>query len=1106
MSNSSHESDKPSQTRKFRPKQVRQVTKEESSSDSEDNVYVYPVSSQSKTTNNMANVIIKGHNFKILIDTGASINVIDETTHAKMKNAQLRATKTKVFPYHGDSPVKLLGCFQAIIETKRKYAVATFYVAEGDSGCLLSSATAQDLSLIKFNLCAVQSTKPKTEKGESFPSPNNSPAAKNVNSIPEIAESSKLFEGIGKLKNYQLRLDIDETVKPVAQNQRRIPYHLRKQVKKELKNLQDLDIIEKVPDDVATPFVSPIVVVPKKNGSIRICVDMRCANKAIKRVRHNIPTVDDITMQLNGACYFSKLDLNQAYHQIELHPDSRYITTFTTHEGLFRYKRLSMGINAASEAFQYALQNALRGVKGVLNLVDDILVFGTTREEHDLALRICLDRLEECGLTLNKDKCDFLKTEIDLYGVNFSKEGVKPDPKKIEAFIKAPRPQNASEVRSILGMANYSSRYIPNYASITEPLRRLTRKNAIFVWRTEHTNAFNKLKQSLSKSPVMAYFDVQKDTQIVVDASPVGISAILAQAPKGSNEFCIVAYASRALTDVEQRYSQTEREALSIVWGIEYFHLFVYGAPFTPITDHKPLECIYGNPQSKPPARIERWLLRLQQYEFTVKYKPGAENPADYLSRHPVAQPTKENKAELYVNTLTEHSVPKSMSLAEIISATNEDKALQEVKQAITSGDWNSPAIQSFKAVKDELTINHSNGVILRGTRIIMPTPLQKRAVQIAHEGHQGIAKTKALIREKVWFPLIDKFVQDEIGKCLACQAIGKENPPEPLKMTKLPDGPWQRLNIDFFGPLPSGEYLLVVIDAYSRFPVVEITRSAATPAIIPILDKIFAMHGIPLTVKADGGPPFNGNDFKRYMETLGIDFPPPTPLWPQANGEVESFNRPLGKSIRAAEAEGRNWRQDIQRFLLAYRTTPHSSTNVPPAELLFNRTVNGKLPGLMLKKHLNRHNEAKKNDEVAKQKQKEYADKKRHARPSDIAVGDTVLVKQDKKNKLSTRFNTTPYIVISRQGSKVTAENDTHCITRNVSSFKRLPGREDIEESSTVEVERCDAEDERYIAEPFPVVVPEDAETEEDGNARRYPVRRRNRTQLFGPAIYPVA
>ena len=161
-----------------------------------------------------------------------------------------------------------------------------------------------------------------------------------------------------------------------------------------------------------------------------------------------------------------------------------------------------------------------------------------------------------------------------------------------------------------------------------------------------------------------------------------------------------------------------------------------------------------------------------------------------------------------------------------------------------------------------------------------MPTPLQKRAVQIAHEGHQGIAKTKALIREKVWFPLIDKFVQDEIGKCLACQAIGKENPPEKLKMTKLPDGPWQRLNIDFFGPLPSGEYLLVVIDAYSRFPVVEITRSTATPAIIPILDKIFAMHGIPLTVKADGGPPFNGNDFKRYMKTLGIDFPPPTPLW----------------------------------------------------------------------------------------------------------------------------------------------------------------------------------------------------------------------------------
>ncbi len=239
-------------------------------------------------------------------------------------------------------------------------------------------------------------------------------------------------------------------------------------------------------------------------------------------------------------------------------------------------------------------------------------------------------------------------------------------------------------------------------------------------------------------------------------------------------------------------------------------------------------------------------------------------------------------------------------------------KTLQDVKQAISSSNWNSPEVQSFETVKDELSINQSNGVILRGTRIVIPTSLQKCTVQVAHEGHQGLAKTKALIREKIWFPLFDKLVQEEIAKCLPCQATGQENPPEQLKMTKLPDGLWHP-NIDFFGPLPSGEYFLVLIDAYSRFPVVEIVQSTASPTIIPILDKIFAMHCIPLVVKADGGPPFNGNDFKRYMNTLGIQFPPPTPLWLQANGEVKSFNKPLGKSIRAAVAEGRNLRQDIQ-------------------------------------------------------------------------------------------------------------------------------------------------------------------------------------------------
>ncbi len=237
---------------------------------------------------------------------------------------------------------------------------------------------------------------------------------------------------------------------------------------------------------------------------------------------------------------------------------------------------------------------------------------------------------------MNLGKCKFLKHNLEFFGFVFSAKGTQLDPKKISAFIKTPPPTTAQEVRSLLGMANYSSPFIENFATITEPLRQLTRKEAKFIWAKDHLDAYEVLKQALIKSPVMSYFDRQKETLILVDASSVGLSTILAQRDHNSAQAQIIAHASRALTNTEKRYSQTEKEALSIIWGIENFHLYVYGAPSVLYTDHKPLELIYNNPISKPLARLERWMLRLQQYDFNVVYKCGSENPADFPSRHPL--------------------------------------------------------------------------------------------------------------------------------------------------------------------------------------------------------------------------------------------------------------------------------------------------------------------------------------------------------------------------------------------------------------------------------------------------------------------------------------
>ena len=284
----------------------------------------------------------------------------------------------------------------------------------------------------------------------------------------------------------------------------------------------------------------------------------------------------------------------------------------------------------------------------------------------------------------------------------------------------------------------------------------------------------------------------------------------------------------QALSDVEQRYSQTEKEALAIVWAVECLHLYLCGGHFQLITDCKPVELIL-NPKSKPPARIQRWNLRLQEYDFSVVHTKGIDNPSDFLSRHPsqYTTPQQEQMATRYVNFISSHAVPKAMSLSEIEEATKEDVTLQKLADLIRTNGWDSlndlsdqtgvnmTELKQFSKISEELTVNDEASIILRGSRIIMPEKLRERAVNIAHEGHQGIVKTKQLIREKIWFPGLDDEVKKVISDCLACQANVPDQRPDPLQMSPLPPDPW---HTDFCGPFPTGEYLLVTIDAYSRF------------------------------------------------------------------------------------------------------------------------------------------------------------------------------------------------------------------------------------------------------------------------------------------------
>ncbi len=362
---------------------------------------------------------------------------------------------------------------------------------------------------------------------------------------------------------------------------------------------------------------------------------------------------------MTGACVFSKLDLRAGYHQIELEDESRSVTTFCTHEGLYRYKQLPFGISSASEVFQNVLQQSLQGLHGVRNIADDLIVWGKSQEEHDRNLEALFQRLDAKGLTLNGDKCEYNQPSLWFYGYRLSKDGLSADPKKVEAIVKTTTPQNVAQLRSFLGLANYCARFIKDFATLSAPLNELTKKSTKWQWTVIHQQAFEKIKTA--------------------------IGAILSQIQEDGT-IRNISYASRTLTPTERRYLQTEKEALAVVWGCERFHLYLVGKEFTLYTDHKPLELIYS-PKSKPPPRIERWLLRMQQYLYQVQYRPGSSNPADVLSRQPTETcEWSANTADKYINFIESHAVPKSMALEEIAAETSTDSELQAVIKAVQTG------------------------------------------------------------------------------------------------------------------------------------------------------------------------------------------------------------------------------------------------------------------------------------------------------------------------------------------------------------------------------------------------------------------------------------
>ena len=495
--------------------------------------------------------------------------------------------------------------------------------------------------------------------------------------------------------------------------------------------------------------------------------------------------------------------------------------------------------------------------------------------------------------------------KLTFVGMVLSANGISRAADKVEAVIKEREPQNASETRSFFGLVNYRGRFIPDLATISEPLRRLTKAGMPFVFGKEQKEAFEELKKRLSSAETLGYFDKDAPTQIVADASPVGLGAVLTQVHKDGPR--IISYASRSLTSTETRYSETQKEALALIWACEKFQPYIYGISFELVTDHKPLEVIYG-PRFKPCARIERWVLRMQPYKFKVKYQPGPKNIADSLSRLVSSMESgskRSSQAEEYVRFVAVLATLSAMTTREVEEASGDNEELSAVRQCISGKPWDQLVYKRFLPCSGELcTIGK---LILGGTRIVIPKRLRPRVLSISHEGHLGIVGTKQKLRSKVWWPGMERDAEKHCKTCCGCQLVSRPTPPEPIRTTPLPTGPWRDLAVDLLGPLPTGESILVVVDYYSRYYEVDILKSTVASKVISSLEEMFARHGLPESLTSDNGPQFVSAEFVEYVAQQGIRHHKVTAKWPQANGEVEHQNSSLLKRLQIAHAEKKN-------------------------------------------------------------------------------------------------------------------------------------------------------------------------------------------------------
>ena len=752
---------------------------------------------------------------------------------------------------------------------------------------------------------------------------------------------------------------------PIKQPPRRVAGAKREEMQRAVQEMDAAGLIEKSD----SPWCSPVVLVNKKDGSRRFCVDYRALNAVTVVDAYPLPRIDDTLDALSGVQWFSTLDLKSGYHQVEVEEEDRKKTAFSFGQGLWQFKVMPFGLCNAPSCFERLMERVLEGLqwKAALVYLDDVLVFGGTFEEELSRLEEVLRHLRAANLKLIPKKCTFFQHEVPFLGHVVGRKGVYTDPLKVTAVAGWPVPTDVTGVRSFLGLCSYYRRFVPGFATIATPLHQLTRKGARFLWDEACQKAFEALKQALVNAPVLSYPDPNLPYLLDTDASADGVGAVLSQVKEGKE--WVVAYFSTKFSKPERNYCVTRKELAAVMKSLGHFHHFLYGAKFTIRTDHAALRWL--KTLREPEGQLARWLGKLEQYNYQIVHRAGKlHSNADSLSRRPCEPGCAHCSRREPVVTCQRLQVRGGPEEANEQWKRNQrdDSELAPVIAWLEAGEerpgWESVSPQrpvTMCLMEQWETLRLEEGVLQRRWvdtgrgedrwLIVVPRARREELLREMHEGytggHLGLKRTLCRLKQRVYWVGLRRDVRDWCRTCKVCAA--KKGPARktraPLQLYQA-GAPMQRMAVDIAGPFPrtrrGNRFICVAMDYFTKWPeACALPNHEAETVAEFLVTQVFTRFGVPGELHSDQGREFESRVFKECCSLLGVDKTRTTPLHPQSDGMVERYNATLvGQLARYCEEGQQDWDEWLPYMLMAYRAAEHEATQHTPSRLMFGREI----------------------------------------------------------------------------------------------------------------------------------------------------------------------